>query len=52
MPYLNSNKLVKKLLASGKIKLFPKQGESGISDIMIPTKNYLTFDAKTVEKHD
>ncbi|KAA6378792.1 MAG: hypothetical protein EZS28_025681, partial [Streblomastix strix] len=49
MPYLKQNKTIQKLFATGKTKLFPKDQEQGISDILQPTKNYMCIDAETVE---
>ncbi|KAA6365108.1 MAG: hypothetical protein EZS28_039365, partial [Streblomastix strix] len=49
MPYLKSNKTIQKLFATGKTKLFPKDQEQGISDILQLTKNYMCIDAETVE---
>ncbi|KAA6397770.1 MAG: hypothetical protein EZS28_006707, partial [Streblomastix strix] len=51
MPYLKSNKTVQKLFATGQTKLFPKDQEQGVSDILQPTKNYMCIDAETVEDH-
>ncbi|KAA6373464.1 MAG: hypothetical protein EZS28_031009 [Streblomastix strix] len=52
MPYLNSNKTIQKLFATGQTKLFPKDQEQGVSDILQPTKNYMCIDAETVEEQD
>jgi hypothetical protein len=43
---------VSKLFSSGKTKLFPSPLEQGVCDILKPTKNYMTMDAKTVEDRD
>ncbi|KAA6385821.1 MAG: hypothetical protein EZS28_018652, partial [Streblomastix strix] len=51
MPYLKSNKTIQKLFTIGQTKLFPKDQEQGVSDILQPTKNYMCIDAETVEEH-
>ncbi|KAA6393768.1 MAG: hypothetical protein EZS28_010705 [Streblomastix strix] len=50
MPYLKSNKTIQKLFATGQTKLFPKDQEQGVSDILQPTKNYMCVDAETVKE--
>ncbi|KAA6394504.1 MAG: hypothetical protein EZS28_009967 [Streblomastix strix] len=50
MPYLKSNKTIQKLFTTGQTKLFPKDQEQGVSDILQPTKNYMCIDAETVEE--
>ncbi|KAA6391590.1 MAG: hypothetical protein EZS28_012881, partial [Streblomastix strix] len=52
MPYLKSNKTIQKLFATGKTKLFPKNQEKGVNDILQPTKNYMFIDAETVEEQN
>ncbi|KAA6371943.1 MAG: hypothetical protein EZS28_032529, partial [Streblomastix strix] len=52
MPYLKSNKTIQKLFATGQTKLFTKDQEQGVSDILQPTKNYMCIDAETVEAQD
>ncbi|KAA6397570.1 MAG: hypothetical protein EZS28_006900 [Streblomastix strix] len=52
MPYLKQNKTIQKLFATGQTKLFPKDQEQGVSDILQPTKNYMCIDAETVEEQD
>ncbi|KAA6362601.1 MAG: hypothetical protein EZS28_041872, partial [Streblomastix strix] len=52
MPHLKSDKTIQKLFATGKTKLFPKDQEQGVSDILQPTKNYMCVDAETVENQD
>ncbi|KAA6374524.1 MAG: hypothetical protein EZS28_029950 [Streblomastix strix] len=49
MPYLESNKTIQKLFATGMIKLITKDQEQGVSDILHPTKNYICINAETVE---
>ncbi|KAA6403839.1 MAG: hypothetical protein EZS28_000632 [Streblomastix strix] len=52
MPYLKSDKTIQKLFATGKTKLFPKNQEKGVNDILQPTKNFMCIDAETVEDQD
>ncbi|KAA6393174.1 MAG: hypothetical protein EZS28_011300 [Streblomastix strix] len=49
MPYLKQNKIIQKLFATGQTKLFLKDQEQGVSDILQPTKYYMCIDAETVE---
>ncbi|KAA6356326.1 MAG: hypothetical protein EZS28_048147, partial [Streblomastix strix] len=51
MLYLKQNKTIQKLFATGQIKLFPKDQEQGVSDILQPAKYYMCLDDETVEEH-
>ncbi|KAA6378245.1 MAG: hypothetical protein EZS28_026228 [Streblomastix strix] len=52
MPYLKSNKTIQKLFATGNTKLFLKDLEQGVTDILQPIKNYMCIDAETVEEQN
>ncbi|KAA6399951.1 MAG: hypothetical protein EZS28_004523 [Streblomastix strix] len=47
--YLKSTKIIQILFDKGKTKLFPKDQQQGISNILQSTKNYMCIDAETVE---
>ncbi|KAA6383466.1 MAG: hypothetical protein EZS28_021008 [Streblomastix strix] len=48
-PYIKSDKTIQKLFATGQTKIFPKDQEKGVSDILQPTKNDICIDVETVE---